>query len=172
MDLLNATLLPEGREPLPVFATPTFEPQPETSERTLRDTGIVHVIPGRVRLRVPILKVTPDLAGSLEALLAAQPGITGSSVNSWCHSVTITYDSFYWTSDSLCAFLRQLRCAEIALYKLLRPLENETAGSWITSWIEPATCWKILGCFTLILGIILAALPMVPGGIPCLFLST
>jgi len=157
MDLSNATALVERREPLP--------------ERTLWDTVIIHTIPGRLRLRVPVLKGTPGLAGSLEALLAAQPGITSASVNSRCYSVTVTYDSFYWTSDSLCAFLRQLHCEEIALYELLNSPENE-APSWIACWIRPAICWKVLGYFTLVIGIILAALPMVSGGIPCLYLST
>ena len=181
MDLLNATPLPERRKPLSVFGTPSVwqdellpppaEPLHQTSEQTLWDTDIIHTIPGRIRLRVPVLKGTPGLAGSLEALLAAQPGIARASVNSRCQSLTVIYDSFYWSSDSLCAFLRQLRCEEIALYELLQSPENE-APSWIASWIRPAICWKALGYFTLVIGIILAALPMIPGGIPFLFLST
>ena len=135
---------------------------PETLDRVLRGTRIVHTIPGRVRLRIPILRLAPELAGSLEALLKAQPGFTGVSVNRWCQSVTLNYDSLYWTSDTINAFLQQLRRSQIEEYK---PVVAE-------SRIQASTYWRVAGYIALVVGIILFALPMVPGGTPLLFLST
>jgi hypothetical protein len=143
---------------------------PEDFNKTLWDTRIVHAVPGRVRLSVPALKAAPNLAGSFEALLAAQPGVNGAVVNSWCHSVTVNCDSMYWTGDTLCAFLQQLGYGEIGQYEPVRPPLNNDA-SWMTLWLTPATCWKVAGCATLMLGIVLFALPMIPGGTPMLLLS-
>jgi Cu2+-exporting ATPase len=152
-----------------IFSPPFIDViPPETLDRTLRETHIVHTIPGRVRLRIPALRWAHELTGSLEALLGAQPGITGVRVNRWCHSVTVNYDSLQWTSDTVSAFLQQLPRQQIKQYELLRPQDEAVRASWI----QPSTCWRVAGYLTLIFGIILFLLPMVPGGTPLLFLST
>src|SRR5262245_60358668 len=62
---------------------------------------VVHAIPGRVRLRAPVLKGASALAESLEAMLKAQAGVTGVNVSRRCQSVTITFDPLCWTPDAL-----------------------------------------------------------------------
>ncbi len=84
---------------------------------TMADTSVVHAISGRVRLRVPALKTSPDLAEPLQRLLRDQPGITEATVNDWCFSVTVTCDPSKWTSDRLCLWLQLLDAAEVASYK-------------------------------------------------------
>src|SRR5262245_60871009 len=108
----------------------------------------VHSIPGRVRLRIPALRIEPDLAGSLEALLQALPGITSATVNRWCQSVTVAYDPSVWTPDAINAFVEQLQRHEIEQYEAVRPQQNER--TWLSNWIEPSTCWRAAGLITLI----------------------
>jgi hypothetical protein len=136
-----------------------------TSGETLSDTSVVHAIPGRIRLRVKALKAAPGLAGCLEAFLKTQPGMKEVSVNSWCHSVTVTCDPSHWTADTLCTFLQSMRSEDIERYEL------KDTDSVTTPWIDPLTCWTVMGYVTLVLGIILFLLPMVPGGLPFLLLS-
>jgi hypothetical protein len=145
---------------------------PETLGRTLWDTHVVHTSPGRVRLRIPVLRRFSHLTGSLEALLRAQPGITDVSVNGWCQSVTLNYDPSYWTSDTITAFSRKLELRQIEEYEFLRAPEDQTVQSWTPFGIQPVTWWKVAAYFTLIVGIILFALPMIPGGTPLLILSS
>jgi membrane protein DedA with SNARE-associated domain len=80
--------------------------------------------------------------------------------------VTLNYDSLYWTTDTLSAFVQQLRRSQIEEYEPLR-LQDVA-----TSRIQPSTYWRVAGYFALVFGIILFALPMIPGGTPLLFLST
>jgi heavy metal translocating P-type ATPase len=84
---------------------------------TLADTSVIHAIRGRVRLRVPALKTSPDLAKPLEQLLKDQPGVADVSVNDWCHSVTVTCDPSVWTPERLCVWLQLLKAAEVASYR-------------------------------------------------------
>jgi len=141
--------------------------------RTLSDTHIVHTIPGRARLRVPVLRYVPHLNEALEELLRAQHGITDVRVNSWCHSVTLNYDSIYWTSDTISAFLQKLELRQIEQYESLRPPRDQVVRRpWAALCPQPSTCWSVAAYFTLVVGIILFVLPMVPGGTPLLLLST
>jgi len=100
------------------------------------------------------------------AFLKTQAGVTGASVNIWCHSVTVTCDPLSWTADDLCALLQTLRQEDVEQYELF------SIDSAPAPWIRPSTYWKVAGCVTLVLGIILFVLPMVPGGLPFLVLSS
>jgi hypothetical protein len=133
---------------------------------TLSGATVVHAISGRVRLRVLLLKEAPRLAGTLEATLKAQPGITGASVNQRCGSVTITYDPLRCTPDSLCAFLQPLLAQDIEAYEPL--LKSHRA---LILRLRRQIRWIVAGCASLIVGIVLMALPILPGGIPFLLLS-
>ena len=84
---------------------------------TLADTSVIHAIRGRVRLRVPALKTSPNLAQPLERLLRDQPGVADVSVNDWCYSVTVTCDPSVWTSDKLCEWLQRLKATDVASYE-------------------------------------------------------
>ena len=151
-------------------AKAALERRKESSKKSLLDASVVHAVPGRIRLRVPVLRWEPDLAGSLKAFLQAQPGIIDADVNVWAYSVTVNCEPSCWPTDVLCAFLQQAPHDEIERYKVL-PSPNETANSFLWSRISPSTCWKVLGYVTLVAGIILFVLPMVPGGSPFLVLS-
>lgn len=89
-------------------------PAPGTS---LGTTDVIHQIPGRVRLRVPALAERPKLADPLTIFLQDQPGVTGVDLNTWCHSLTLTFDPSAWSADSLCAFVRGLRHEDVEAYK-------------------------------------------------------
>ncbi len=56
------------------------------------DVKVVHFIPGRVRLKVPQLKRSPELKESMEAAFAAIPGVAGIEVNALTGSVLLSYD--------------------------------------------------------------------------------
>jgi len=95
-----------------------FRPALRTAGKTLSGTSVVHAIPGRIRLRVPSLRFSPHLAKGLVAFLKTQAGVTGASVNIWCHSVTVTCDPLSWTADDLCALLQTLRQEDVEQYEL------------------------------------------------------
>jgi len=152
-------------------AKAALERRKDSSRKSFSDASVVHAVPGRMRLRVRVLRWEPDLAGSLKAFLQAQPGIIDADVNVWAYSVTVNCDPSCWPADVLCAFLQQVPLEEIEQYKFL-PSSNETANSFLWSRISPSTCWKVLGYVTLVAGIILFVLPMVPGGLPFLVFST
>jgi Cu2+-exporting ATPase len=78
-----------------------------------------------VRLRVPALKTTPDLAPPLERLLRDQTGITDVSVNDRCYSVTVTCDPFVWTTDRLCTWVRLLSASEVGTYQSAKEQTEE-----------------------------------------------
>ena len=99
-------------------ATAEADTAPAKVTGTLADTSVVHAIRGRVRLRVPALKTSPDLAEPLQRLLRDQPGVTDVSVNDWCYSVTVTCDPSAWTSDRLCEWLQLLTATEVAIVQI------------------------------------------------------
>jgi len=109
---------------------------------TLAATSVAHTLRGRVRLRVPALKTSTDLARRLERLLRDQPGVFEITVNNWCASLTVIYDPSVWTSDRFCAWLQHLSAEEVAAYKPLNEpvdqapiLTEEVAGPelWFSS---------------------------------------
>jgi heavy metal translocating P-type ATPase len=56
------------------------------------DFEIRHFIPGRVRLRVPVLNGGDEHSGLITQALEAQPGVTSVRVNAACASVVIEFD--------------------------------------------------------------------------------
>ena len=159
----------------------------------LAATHVIHSIPGRVRLRVPMLKADPHLAGGLEGLLSAQAGVTEVTVAPVCHSVTVVHDPARWTAESLCMFLQSRnreeleQCASAAL-------PEAATSSFAMTWLQP---WRFLntdesspgskgvpqtagsvkpgywmvGYASMVVGVALFAVPGVPG-VPFLMLST
>jgi len=61
-------------------AKAALERKKDSSQKSLSDASVVHAVPGRIRLRVPVLRWEPDLAGSLKAFLDAQSGIVDADV--------------------------------------------------------------------------------------------
>lgn len=156
----------------------------------LRSLRVVHSIPGRVRLRVPMLQKNPHLARGIEALLSAQAGVIQATVNTGCHSLTVVYDSAMWTEESLCIFLRDRgrdeleECASVAKEKddgspsstnSLEPWRflNVTAsapGSEAVREPVKSVYWRV-GYASMVVGTILLPVPLLPG-IPFLMLSS
>jgi hypothetical protein len=52
----------------------------------------VHQVPGRLRIKIPVMKRNPYRAKELQDLLRCVTGITSTSVNTVTGSVTINYD--------------------------------------------------------------------------------
>jgi len=188
-------LLEEGRNP-------SFAPSPVVGEhrsvpleldRPLAATHVIHTLPGRVRLRVPVLTPGSHLADGLQALLLAQTGVTETRANPACHSVTVVYNSGEWTSESLCMFLQSRSREELEQYASAA-LPDDATGLFSVNWLdslrllkatggspdskgalqtgEPVKSgyWK-LGCASLVVGGILLPVPLLPG-IPFLILSS
>lgn len=59
---------------------------------TLDDIRIVHLIPGRVRLRSRQLRALPEAGPAIEQALAAVPGVQSVEVNALTGSILIRYE--------------------------------------------------------------------------------
>lgn len=159
----------------------------------LAATHIIHSMPGRVRLRVPMPKSGSHLARGLEVLLSAQTGVIEATANSGCHSVTVRYDPAEWTSESLCMFLQSRSREELeqcASFALAEDATSLLPMNWLQPWRylsatgsspdskdavqmgEPVKSgyWK-LGYASMVVGAVLVPVPLVPG-IPFLILSS
>jgi len=113
-------------------AKAALERRKDSSRKSFSDASVVHAVPGRMRLRVRVLRWEPDLAGSLKAFLQAQPGIIDADVNVWAYSVTVNCDPSCWPADVLCAFLQQDLPIDVL----------ESTG------VRHISCWNHLVCFT------------------------
>jgi hypothetical protein len=159
----------------------------------LAATHVIHSMPGRVRLRVPMPKSGSHLARGLEALLLAQTGVIEATSNIGCHSVTVRYDPAEWTSESLCMFLQSRSREEFELgasVPLAGDATNPSSMIWLQPWRflntsgsnpdskgelqtgEPVKSgyWR-LGYASLVVGAVLLPIPLLPG-IPFLLLSS
>jgi len=149
---------------------------------------VIHSIPGRVRLRVPMLKFASHLAHGLEAFLSAQAGITEAAVNARCQSVTIVYEPSVWTVESLCRLLEILKRDELEGHAATARLEaaaSQSSMNRLQPWLTSNTAvgspgspdapvksvyWKA-GYASMVVGAILLPVPGVPG-IPFLLLAS
>ena len=116
-----------GTSPSPSIATEKARTTAPRLTDALDDTTVVHTIRGRVRLRIPAMKSSPELVLPLEQLLKDQSGVTDVSVNDWCQSVTIHCDPSVWTSERLCTWIRLLSASEVATYKSTKEQMEATA---------------------------------------------
>ena len=177
--------------PAPVFGEDRSVPV--ILDGPLVATHVIHSIPGRVRLRVPMLKADSHLAAGLQTLLSAQAGVTEAAVNTACHSVTVVYDPARWTTESLLMFL-QSRSREELEQCVSAALPEAATSSFAMTWLQP---WRYLttaesspdskgapqtggpvksgywtvGYASMVVGVAMFAVPGVPG-VPFLILST
>jgi hypothetical protein len=159
----------------------------------LAGTHVIHLIPGRVRLRVPALKADSNLVRGLQGLLSAQAGVTEVTVAPVCQSVTVVHDPARWTPESLCLFLQSRNCEELDQYASAA-LPDDTTSSFAKTWLQPwrflntaenspdsrgvpqtagpakSGYWKV-GYASMVVGVAMFAVPGVPG-VPFLILST
>ncbi len=168
---------------------------PAKLDGPLAATSVIHSIPGRVRLRVQMLKAGSHLAKGLQALLSDQTGVTEATVNTGCHSVTVVYEQAVWNSESLCRFL-QSRSREELEQSASAALADDATATSVSSmdWLQP---WRFLnktegspeskgslqtgdqaksgywtaGYVSMVVGAILVPVPLVPG-IPFLILAS
>ena len=128
---------------------------------------VCHSIPGRIRLRVPVLCHRPLLAESALSWLRKQQGIKSVRINYDCASLIIEYDPGHAQVPQ--GFLGNL--AEFSLEDLevflglphrpLQPMVNdETDHSWPKKQ-QSATHIGVLGLPTLSLGLALSSNPVV-----------
>jgi hypothetical protein len=177
--------------PLPVLR---YNPSmPSTLAGAMGAIHVVHSIPGRVRLRVPILKSARHVARGLEALLSIQPGVIEATANTGCHSLTVVYEPAVWTPESLCRLLQDRSLEELEEYASAS-LAEDAAGQPSMNWLQP---WRFLnatdrssgskgelqtgqpvksgywtlGYYSMIIGAVLVPVPLVPG-IPFLIFSS
>jgi len=159
----------------------------------LASTHVIHSIPGRVRLRVPMLKADSHLARGLQALVSAQTGVVEATVNGGCQSVTVMYDPALWTSESLRMLLQRRSREELEGYASA-VLANDATSPSSMNWLQPwcylnatgsspdskdfsrtdasvnSGYWKI-GYASMVVGAVLVPVPLLPG-IPFLILSS
>ena len=115
--------------------SPSIEAGPALADGigTLAATSIVHSLRGRVRLRVPALKISSELTQGIERLLRDQPGVTEVSASDRSASVTVSYDPSHWTSERLCEWLRGMTVAQVSSYQPAQAqaavVEEETSGN-------------------------------------------
>jgi heavy metal translocating P-type ATPase len=70
------------------------------------DCTVIHAIPGRVRLRIPVLKASRDLGSVLAQFLHQQEGIEKVRLSPLSESVIIQYDATIWNGPSLVKLVR------------------------------------------------------------------
>ncbi|MBD2344490.1 heavy metal translocating P-type ATPase [Anabaena subtropica] len=91
----------------------TIATKPETSQRVSQESSIiagikysvVHKIPGRIRLRVPLLAHDPYYAQNLQELLKSDSRILEVRVNFWATSVAIKYQLSSSSDELMQAYL-------------------------------------------------------------------
>lgn len=154
---------------------------------------VIHSMPGRVRLRVPMPKAGSHLARGLEVLLSAQTGVIEATANRGCHSVTVRYDPAEWTSESLCMFLQSRSREELeqcASFALTDDATSLLPMNWLQPWrylnatgSSPDSKGEVqtgdqvksgywrLGYASMVVGAVLVPIPLLPG-IPFLILSS
>lgn len=70
-------------------------------------TYYVHNVPGRLRVRIPMVKGSSARAKDVESLLAHVFGVKSSTVSTLTGSVTINYDANLIDAESVLNVLRQ-----------------------------------------------------------------
>jgi heavy metal translocating P-type ATPase len=101
---------------------------PATVPNIMDSIQVVHSLPGRVRLRVPALRLRAQLVEALPIFLQDQEGIQEVSVNSSCNSVTVTFDSTVWNGEKLCRFLQGLRHEDLEAYQPKQVAQEQEEG--------------------------------------------
>ena len=164
-------------------------------DKVLAPTSVIHSLPGRVRLRVPALKASSQLAKGLQVLLSAQTGVVEATVNTGCHSVTVVYELASWNSDSLRLFVETRTCEELERSASAALAEDAsttslTSGEWLQPWRllnktddspdskealrtgeQAKSGYWTAGYVSMVVGAILVPVPLVPG-IPFLILAS
>jgi len=80
----------------------------------------VHDIPGRLRVKIPSIKGSPNAANHVEQLLKAIEGIDSTAVNTLTGSIVINYDARIVSSEAVLGILEQK-----GYFEALKALSND-----------------------------------------------
>ncbi|MDB5335716.1 MAG: copA [Planctomycetaceae bacterium] len=108
----------------------------QKSESGITAGIIVHAIPGRVRLRHPLLRKNPDLAIKVDAAFGAVAGVTYVSASSATGSVLVLFPPGTHTPEKLLARLEQIINGKDDFDALL-------AGPPASYWVAAGTCLSL-----------------------------
>src|SRR5262249_16867290 len=130
---------------------------------------IVHVLPGRLRLRVSWIKDQAELSQRLATFLRTGRGIRECEANGGCASLTLHYDVKQWSSLALCrkvGTLTRRRIERLAVAKALPANDAPQDSSWFQLTLSSAGIalgWFCEPLAPFLLPLLLAgsALPMV-----------
>ncbi|HSF66714.1 MAG TPA: heavy metal translocating P-type ATPase [Nitrospiraceae bacterium] len=104
--------------------------------RTLTRAEVIHRLPGRVRMRVPWIKNSLQMAQGLAATLSGIEGINECRANAECASVTISYDQYRWTPAKLSQRLNALTSSDLKHLAVVNGLNGAATETERTSWFE------------------------------------
>jgi len=104
------------------------------------DYEVVHVIPERLRVRIPRLLNDPDYADRLQALVSKLPGITDVRMNKYAQSLIVQFDSTTVDLNSLLSKLAQAiqqatNILEFAPIVAEADGEREVINPWQQLWL-------------------------------------
>jgi len=106
-----------------------------SSRRAPARTNIIHLSPGRVRLRVPWIKDRPQLAQGLVSRLSGIQGIKECRAVAECASVTLSYEEGHWSANRLCRRLNALTWRDIQRLSVANGTSAANAAQ-DSSWFE------------------------------------
>jgi cation-transporting P-type ATPase C len=87
---------------------------------------IAHSIPGRLRVRIPILKTEKQLSQSQEAYLLKVEGIEKVTSNHYCGSITIHYNTKSLKREDILTIIGETRIDD--LKRITPPVSNRRKG--------------------------------------------
>jgi copper chaperone CopZ len=89
------------------------------------DTHCLHILEGRVRIRVPEVKRSPEKAQQVEETLQSMNGVTHVKANPMTGSVLVMFESSLVTHDHIVERLRSVNCLTVSR---LRPHHHNGTG--------------------------------------------
>jgi hypothetical protein len=91
---------------------------------------IIHRLPGRLRLRIPVIKylkgTNGDVTGSIEQILSIPKGIEGISADSRSGSVLIRYQTEHLSESEIIGYIKSINTLIKTYWSQLNGLEPET----------------------------------------------
>jgi hypothetical protein len=102
----------------------------------------VHHVPGRMRIRTPILKHNKKRAQAIQALVTAQTGVKTAEVNTITGSVVIHYDPMCTTSTVLFDLLKREGCTGAADHSLATGIVSR--GNALSSGVSKAVIGAVV----------------------------
>src|SRR5262249_23035512 len=119
--------------------------------------GVVHQLPGRVRLRVPRLKSEPGFAARAVAFLAGRPGVRAARAAAACASLVVEFDPTEVSVVQIGAWLAEARVTPPAAADAPATAAGPTDGLGALACGVAALGLGLVGAPPLVAGGLLAA---------------